>query len=98
MGNGIYAARTNLIPNRIAGVLLYTGKKGRVVLLHGFIKKTQKIPEEDLELASNNKNKHQRALQVKMVKMKRRRNHKVTNHAMARPLVVFLRNREPTRK
>ena len=33
MGNGIYAARTNLIPNRIAGVLLYTGKKGRVVLL-----------------------------------------------------------------
>jgi phage-related protein len=33
-----------------------------MVLLHGFIEKTQKTPEEDLELARNNKNKHQRAL------------------------------------
>jgi phage-related protein len=62
MGNGIYEVRTNLIHNRIARVLFYIDKKGRMVLLHGFIKKTQKTPEEDLELARNNKNKHQRAL------------------------------------
>jgi hypothetical protein len=35
---------------------------GRMVLLHGFIKKTQKAPGEDLELAKRNKNKHQRGL------------------------------------
>jgi len=38
-------------------------KKGRMVLLHGFIKKTQKTPNEDLDLARRNKNKHQRGLQ-----------------------------------
>jgi antitoxin HicB len=79
VGNGIYEVRT-LISKRIARVPFDIDKKGRMVLLHGFIKKTQKTPEEELELASNNKNKHQRALQVKGMKMKRRRNHKVTNH------------------
>ncbi len=34
-----------------------------MVLLHGFIKKTQKTPGEDLELARSNKKKHQRGLQ-----------------------------------
>jgi phage-related protein len=33
-----------------------------MVLLHGLIKKTQKTPNEDLELARRNKNKHQRGL------------------------------------
>jgi len=33
-----------------------------MVLLHGFIKKTQKTPSEDLELARNNKSKHQRGM------------------------------------
>lgn len=78
--NGIYEVRTNLIPNRIARVLFYIDKKGRMVLFYGFIKKTQKTPEEDSELASNDKNKHQRALRVKGMKMKRRRSHRVTNH------------------
>ena len=32
------------------------------VLLHGFIKKTQKTPQEDLELARSNKSKHQLGL------------------------------------
>jgi phage-related protein len=34
-----------------------------MVLLHGFIKKTQKTPDEDLELAKRNKGKHQRGLE-----------------------------------
>ena len=55
-------SQNGLIPHRIARVLFYIDKKGRMVLLHGFIKKTQKAPEEDLELARNNENKHPRAL------------------------------------
>jgi phage-related protein len=31
-----------------------------MVLLHGFIKKTQKTPGEDLALARRNKEKHER--------------------------------------
>jgi phage-related protein len=62
LGNGIYEARTSLGQNRIARVLFYIDKKSRMVLLHGFIKKTQKTPDEDLELARSNKSKHQRGL------------------------------------
>lgn len=40
----------------------YIDKRSRMVLLHGFIKKTQKTPYEDLELARSNKNKHQGGL------------------------------------
>jgi phage-related protein len=62
LGDGIYEVRTSLVQNRISRVLFYIDKKGRMVLLHGFIKKTQKTPDEDLELARSNKNKHQRGL------------------------------------
>lgn len=63
LGNGIYEVRTRLTQNRIARVLSYIDKKGRMVLLHGFIKKTQKTSDEDLNLARNNMRKHQRGLQ-----------------------------------
>ena len=63
LGDGVYEVRTNLVQNRIARVLFYIDKKGRMVLLHGFIKKTPKTPDEDLELARSNKKKHQRGLQ-----------------------------------
>jgi phage-related protein len=63
LGSGIYEVRTTLLRNRIARVLCYIDKKERMVLLHGFIKKTRKTPDEDLELARTNKNKHQRGLQ-----------------------------------
>lgn len=62
LGDGIYEVRTSLVQNRIARVLFYIDKKGRMVLLHGFIKKTQKTPDEDLELARSNRKKHQRGL------------------------------------
>ena len=62
LGGGVYEVRTSLVQNRIARVLFYIDKKGRMVLLHGFIKKTQKTPREDLELARSNKNKHQLGL------------------------------------
>jgi phage-related protein len=63
LGDGIYEVRTTLAQNRIARALFYIDKKGRMVLLHGFIKKTRKTPDEDLDLARRNKNKHQRGLQ-----------------------------------
>ena len=49
--------------NRAARVLFYIDKKNRMVLLHGFIKKTQKTPDEDLELARRNTSKHERGIQ-----------------------------------
>ena len=63
LGGRLYEVRTRLAQNRIARVLFYIDKKGRMVLLHGFIKKTRKTPDEDLDLARLNKNKHQRGLQ-----------------------------------
>jgi phage-related protein len=63
LGDGIYEVRSSLAQNRIARMLFYIDKQGRMVLLHGFIKKTQKTPGEDLNLARRNKNKHQRRLQ-----------------------------------
>ena len=58
----MYEVRSNLAQNRIARVLFYIDKKSRMVLLHRFIKKTQKTPQEDLELANSNKRKHQMGL------------------------------------
>jgi phage-related protein len=62
LGGGIHEVRTNLAQNRIARVLFCIDKKGRMVLLHGFMKKTQKTPDEDLKLARINKSKHERGL------------------------------------
>ena len=62
LGDGLYEVRTSLAQHRIVRVLFYIDKKSRMVLLHAFIKKTQKTPDEDLELARRNKNKHQLGL------------------------------------
>jgi phage-related protein len=58
LGGGIYEVRSDLGQNRIARVLFYFDKHRRMVLLHAFVKKTQKTPTEDLELARKNKKKH----------------------------------------
>jgi phage-related protein len=63
LGAGLYEVRTALTQNRIARVLFYIDRERRMVLLHGFIKKTRKTPDEDLALARNNKIKHQRGLE-----------------------------------
>lgn len=63
MGDGVYEVRSRLNHNRIARVLFYIDKKSRMVLLHGFIKKTRRTPLEDLALAKSNKAKHQRGLE-----------------------------------
>jgi phage-related protein len=47
---GLWEVRSNLTGGRIARVLFRVAG-GRMVLLHGFIKKSQKTPPQDLALA-----------------------------------------------
>ena len=54
MGDGLWELRTDLPSNRIARVL-FGVQQGRILVLHGFIKKTQKTPDEDLALAHKRK-------------------------------------------
>jgi phage-related protein len=63
LGNGICEVRTTVTQGRIARVLFYIDKRSRMVLLHGFIKKTRKTSDDDLALARGNKSKHQRGLE-----------------------------------
>src|SRR5207253_10410917 len=49
LDKGLWEVRSRL-PNRIARVI-FTSGESRMILLHGFIKKTQKAPQQDLELA-----------------------------------------------
>jgi phage-related protein len=63
LGSGIYEVRTTVTQGRIARVLFYIDKRSRMVLLHGFIKKTKKTLDDDLTLARSNKSKHQRGLE-----------------------------------
>ena len=54
MGDGLWEMRTNLPSNRIARLLFcVTGE--RILVLHGFIKKTQKTPDEELTRARRRK-------------------------------------------
>jgi phage-related protein len=50
MGKGLFEVRTDLPSNRTARVLLCF-YDGRLVALHGFIKKTRATPEDGLTLA-----------------------------------------------
>jgi len=50
MGGGLWEVRSNLSSGRIARILFCIAD-GHTVLLHGFIKKTQKTPDSDLDLA-----------------------------------------------
>lgn len=54
MKDGLYEVRTNLLGGKIARVL-FCFHSGKMVLLHGFIKKSQQTPQPDLELAKSRK-------------------------------------------
>jgi len=54
LGKGLWEVRSNLTQSRIARVV-FCEEGGRMVLLHAFIKKTQKTPAADLELALKRK-------------------------------------------
>jgi phage-related protein len=50
LGGGLWEVRSSVPGNRIARVL-FCIQDGNIVALHGFIKKTQKTPQAELELA-----------------------------------------------
>jgi phage-related protein len=50
LGGGLWEVRSRLPGNRIARIL-FCAAEGNMVLLHGFIKKTQKTPDSELDLA-----------------------------------------------
>ncbi len=50
LGRDLWEVRSSLTQGKIARVLFYVGD-GQMVLLHAFIKKTQKTPPQDIDLA-----------------------------------------------
>ena len=50
LGYGLWEVRSRLPRGRIARVV-FCVSRGSMVLLHGFIKKTQKTPQREIELA-----------------------------------------------
>ncbi|MGE5624479.1 MAG: type II toxin-antitoxin system RelE/ParE family toxin [Bacillota bacterium] len=50
LGGGLHEVRSDLGGSRIARVI-FVVVGGTAILLHGFIKKTQKAPKQDLDLA-----------------------------------------------
>jgi len=50
LGGGLWEVRSSLPSRRIARLVFFVDD-GRIGIVHGFIKKTQKTPAEDLELA-----------------------------------------------
>jgi phage-related protein len=55
MGKGLYEVRSSL--DRCISRVLFCISEDEMVLLHGFIKKSQKTPEKELELALKRKQK-----------------------------------------
>jgi phage-related protein len=55
LGGGLWEIRSDLPSNRTARVIFCIAQ-GRMVLLHGFIKKTQKTSQPDLQLARKRQN------------------------------------------
>lgn len=54
LGKGLYEIRSDISHGRITRVIFCVAGE-RIVLLHGFIKKTQKTPKADLDLALKRK-------------------------------------------
>lgn len=50
LGRGLFEVRSNISDGRIARVI-FAPVDGRMVLLHSFMKKTQKTPGRDIDLA-----------------------------------------------
>jgi phage-related protein len=51
LGRGLYEVRQDLSDNRTGRVLFCFAGEGTIVLLHAFIKKAQRIPQPDIDLA-----------------------------------------------
>ncbi|MDH5763238.1 MAG: type II toxin-antitoxin system RelE/ParE family toxin [Nitrospinota bacterium] len=54
LGDGLFEVRSDISDKRIARVIFLI-KNNRMVLLHGFVKKSQRTPQTDLDLARKRK-------------------------------------------
>jgi phage-related protein len=59
LGDGLWEVRSDCPGNRIAR-LLFCLVDGKIVVLHGLIKKTQKTPDDDMKLARRRKREFDR--------------------------------------
>ena len=50
LGSGLWEVRSRLTHGKIARVI-FCAARGRMILLHGFVKKTQKMPKAELDTA-----------------------------------------------
>lgn len=77
----IIEVRTAL-PTRIARVIFYVDEKERMVLLHGLFKKTERLDDDDLKLAQDNKSKHERGMKATKDKHGRAKDNKSKHRGM----------------
>ena len=61
---GLWEVRSSLTGNRISRVLFFISA-GQMILLHGFIKKSQQTPDDDLDLAVKRKKEFDREKKAK---------------------------------
>jgi phage-related protein len=69
LGDGLWEVRSNLASNRTARVL-FCLTESRLLALHGFIKKTQKTPDAELELARKRMSEFKQRKKPKKLKTK----------------------------
>jgi phage-related protein len=55
----LWEVRSKLTGGRIARVIFYISQ-GEMILLHGFIKKSQKTPKQEIDLANKRKKEHEK--------------------------------------
>jgi phage-related protein len=55
----LWEVRSKLTGGRIARVIFYISR-GEMILLHGFIKKSQKTPKQEIDLALKRKKEHEK--------------------------------------
>ena len=61
---GLWEVRSSLTGNRISRVLFFISA-GQMILLHAFIKKSQRTPDDDLDLAIKRKKEFDREKKAK---------------------------------
>lgn len=59
LGHGLWEVRSKLSGGRIARILFFMDEN-TMVLVNGFIKKTQKTPKPELDIARKRKNQYER--------------------------------------
>jgi len=60
LGTGLWEVRSKLRSNRIARIIFFMDKN-TLVLVNGFIKKTQKTPKAELDISKQRKSQYQLA-------------------------------------